>query len=125
MENWTPVITTIIVALIVNVPAYFMIRSQKLRENANAAGILTGKALDMVTRLEKQVNKLEQIVAALEKEGLAKDERIRILQMELVRLQRIQIVLHEGAARLSLQVVDLGEKPAWSLQSLTPEDPPL
>ena len=120
MKDWLPVIASIVVALIVNVPAYFMIRSQKKREDANAAGILTGKALDMVTRLEEQVKNLEKKVEDLEAENEAKDDKIGALEKEVLRLKRIQIALHEGAAMLELQIVDLGEEPAWALQSFNP-----
>ena len=58
----------LITAFLINGVGWFLLRSQRDKTDADAADVLTGAALRIVTKLEEKVTKLESMVDRLEGE---------------------------------------------------------
>ena len=112
---WISVIVPLAIALIVNAAGLLLYRSQRGKNKADAADLLTGSALDMVKRWETRVKELEAQVEEQGKEIHELERRVRVLENENERLR-------DGAERLEGQVVSLGHVPVWTREKLARQD---
>jgi len=109
MADWVPVVAGIVVALIAGVATgsgWFLIRSQRGLNRADASSHLTGAAMDMVNganaRTERWQVRLEKCELRLD----INTDRIKGLESE-------NYVLRQGIGRLEGQLMSVGLVPVW------------
>ena len=103
---WIPVLSTLGAALIASLAGILLWRSQRRKNEADAAGVLTDKAMNMVKRWEGRVLELEATVA---KQG----EEILELRCRVKKLETENEDLLRGVKRLVGQVESTGQNPVW------------
>lgn len=103
----------LIPALIAVIAPILTVLVARSRLRADTASTLTGKALEMVERLEGQVERLEQRVSQLENQlDESEKERVKLLwenSQLLIEVSR----LTRGASRLVKQLREAGLWPSW------------
>lgn len=105
----------LVTAFLINGVGWFLLRSQRDKTDAEAADVLTGAALKIVTKLQEQVAKLEGHVEKLERE-------LELQKGALKTMTELNVELLRGTYVLSEQIVNLGEEPCWTVIKLAADD---
>jgi hypothetical protein len=122
-ELLIPAVAAVLAAIIGAASAWYLAGAQRKKTEAeakkanadakkaaaDAAGTLTGAALELVEKLQGQVDALEKDVEELQCEVERQRGRIRVVTKLNARLLR-------GAAILTDQLKELGQKPAWRVE---------
>lgn len=102
-------------AFLINGVGWFLLRSEREKTDAEAADMLTGAALRIVTALEAKVEKLEGTVEKLEGE-------LQIQRGALRTMTELNVELLRGTYVLTEQIVASGEEPCWTVVGLARGD---
>ena len=111
MAEWMPALAAIVGSLLIAIGGAYAARLQRGKHRADAATSLTGSALELATRYEREADELRQQVQELKK-------RVVDLENRLDAIEKENLLLRWGAERLQGQVVSMGHRPVWCVEEL-------
>ena len=115
-----PIVAAIIVSVLANAGALLLWRSQRGKNKAEAADVLTGTALRIVENMEARMREMEEQVAEQEVEIVSQGKEIKVLKLRVQVLENENHDLLRGAERVIGQIVSLGQEPVWRPRAQKP-----
>jgi cell division protein FtsB len=120
LDAWLTILSAVIVSVVANGAIILVawwrrkkVGAETAKVDAEAADVLTGTALRIVTRMEQKVLEVEAQLA--EQKGISTEQgkEIRKLQCRVKILEDENSDLRRGAERLVGQLVDAKLEPDW------------
>ena len=122
MPDWLPPILLAVIAASPGLYAIWRARrktdAETAKSSADAVGVLTGSAVEMVKRWEARTVDLERRLNGQEQKIAEQGAEIEALKERVDALEDENECLRDGAERLESQVVGLGHTPVWSVSDL-------
>lgn len=132
--NWStiiiPALVGIATAIIANGAGWLLTRAQRQKLRAEAADLLTARAMEMVDRIETSRANLAGEVARLKAEAQVNaqeiallTDRVQTLENQVAQYAAREQALRSGIEALCAQVAGLGGEPIWPQGDVTGSEP--
>lgn len=107
---------SVVIALVAALPGVLALFAQRKKNAADAAGMITDAAMDILDRADSRIEKLEFNVNEQSSIIELQTKKIREMNKDLIRLDELVREYRRGLMILIAQVESLGDNPAYRIK---------